>query len=308
MKIVIAGGTGFIGKALATVFSQRGDTVLILTRRPEKYPVVSGITAFSWLLDTSPPLENLLEGCDILINLAGEPLMKSRWSRARKEKIISSRTQATHLLIQALHKVHKRPDVFINASAIGWYGHRPFGEITEASPKGSGFLSQVCEVWEQESRKATTLGIRTVQARFGVILDQHGGFLNSLLPSFQWYLGGYPGDGSQWFSWIHLEDAVSALLFISETGSLEGPLNITAPHPIQMKAFCKQVGKRIKRPALIPCPAWILKWILQDMSEALLAGAKVFPEKLELAGYVFKYPTVQEALKATLPDAKHPSA
>ena len=308
MKVVIAGGTGFLGQALVTEFLKRDCSILLLTRSPEKVILQPRVSAFSWLAPDSPPLENLLEGTNILINLSGEPLMKSRWTRGRKEKIISSRTKPTQAIIQALHKVHKRPDVFINASAVGWYGHRPFGEVAESAPKGSGFLSQVCESWEQESRHASELGIRTIQARLGIVIDSKGGFLRSLLPIFKGFLGGYPGDGSQWFSWIHLQDAINAFLFICDTPGLEGPVNVTSPDPIQMKSFCKLLGKILKRPSFIPIPAWILRWLLQDMSEALLAGAKVIPEKLIEAQFPFTYPTLQEALKITLADAKQNQA
>ncbi len=300
MKIIIAGGSGFIGEAIVAKFSHQDHHILILSRHPEQVSVLDhgSVKVFSWLNETSPPLENLVEGADVIINLAGTPLMKTWWTRSRKKQILSSRLDASKALAEALHKTHKKPGLVITASAVGWYGHRPFGDVTETAPKGSGFLAMVCEAWEQESRALSELGIRSIQLRLGTVLEAKGGMLKLLAPIFKAFVGGPPGDGSQWLSWVHRDDVANAIAWIMTHPDLEGPVNLTSPEPVQMKKFCIMLGKILKRPSWVSVPAWVLRWLLQDTSEVMLAGAKVIPEKLILSGFVFQYPHLQEALQA----------
>lgn len=299
MKIIIAGGTGFIGGPLVEALVTRGHETVLLTRGPKKNTSF-GSRCLEWDGKISGLWAAEVESTDAVINLAGEPIAGKRWSAAQKEKIAGSRINATRVLVDALSKASSKPKVLINASAVGYYGNVPDGEVTEASPKGAGFLAEVCGRWEHEAMRAEALGVRTVILRTGVVLGKNSGALAKMLPPFRFFLGGPLGSGRQWFPWVHRDDVVQAVVFALENEGIAGPLNVTAPWPVTLRDFCATLGKVLKKPARAAVPAFVLKVLLGEMSAVLLEGQKAIPRKLLESGYAFKFPVLQDALEEIL--------
>ncbi len=301
MKVLVAGGTGFIGKRLLARLHQEGCEIVLLTRGKHPPASVENIArAESWDAKNPGEWQKEIETTDAVINLAGEPLIGKRWTSSQKEKIVKSRLETTRALIQAMRTAARKPKAFINASAVGYYGNVEEGEITENCPKGRGFLADTCEQWECEAQKAQELGIRTVILRTGIVLDKSGGALSKMLFPFRCFIGGPLGSGKQWVPWIHLEDVVEIILFALNHESLSGPVNVASPSPVRMKEFCAGLGKAVHRPSWIPVPGFILKILLGEMSEVLLGGQKVIAQKLLNSGYSFRFSKLDEAFRAAL--------
>ena len=300
MTIVLSGGTGFIGKALVKRLLEAGHTVMLLSRRPERsrQSGTESLQIISWDGRTLGAWVQGINGADAVINLAGETIAEKRWTAAQKAKILKSRIEATRALVSAIAQVKKRPSVLVNASAVGYYGDVESGDVTESHPKGKGFLADVCEQWEQEARKAEALGVRVVLLRTGIVLEKEGGALAKMLPPFKLFIGGPLGCGRQWIPWVHREDVIGAILFALERSRLSGAVNVTAPEPATMKQFCAALGKVIHRPSWAPVPAFALQVLLGEMSEMLLTGQRAIPQKLETSGYRFRYPNLEETLRA----------
>lgn len=297
MKIIVPGGTGFIGRAFIKRLVSEGHTVRVLTRSPHA-STDDSLMMIRWDAKTIGTWAKELEGADAVVNLAGESIAAKRWTTEQKRKIKESRVHSTRVLVEAMKGCAKRPRVFINASAVGYYGNVPEGSVTEEAPKGKGFLADVCEAWENEARKAEILGVRTVRVRNAVVLEKEGGALLKMLPPFLFFVGGPLGSGKQWFSWIHRADMIEILIFVLNHSSLSGPVNAAAPNPVRMTDFCKELGKAVKRPSWISVPAWVLRTLLGEMSEMLLEGQEVIPDQLLKAGFQFHYPKLGEALAA----------
>lgn len=296
MIVAIAGGTGFVGKALIHQLIKEGHEVRVLTRKVQSSQ--PGITWVSWLNKGDQP-EKELEGIHALINLAGESINAGRWSNERKEKLLSSRLEATQECLRIIHNLKKKPKVFINASAV------EAERVTDDSKplldfKGMDFLGTVTHRWEQEASKAVMLGIRTVYARFGIVLGPHEGALSRMLLPYRLFAGGKVGSGNQWVSWVHIADAVELILFAIEKPEIRGPLRITSPHPVTMNEMGKTIGKVLHRPHWLPVPGLALKLALGEMSLLVLDGSYVLPEKALAMGYQFRYPQLEEALKDLL--------
>lgn len=300
MKIILAGGTGFIGKALAAALEKNGHKVLILTRQGAPLKGSANIRYVSWNPPDTGEWEREVETADGLINLAGESIVAKRWTKAQKLKIMESRCDATQALVHAIRKVKTKPKVLVNASAVGFYGPRGDETLTEKDGPGNDFLAQTCKAWEAHAIRARDFGLRVVRARIGIVLDEGGGALAKMLPPFRMFLGGPLGNGRQWMSWIQLQDGVGLLQFALENPKVEGPLNTTAPHPVTMNEFAKTLGGVLGRPAVMRAPALALKVLLGEMSDMLLTGQKVHPEKALNLGYKFLHPTLREALEASL--------
>lgn len=299
MNIVVAGGTGFVGKTLVQRLVREGHRVVLLTRHPSGN-ALPNVQPCQWDGKNQGEWSQALHGADAVINLAGETISK-RWSKTQKEKIIQSRLDATHAIVTAIRAAQKRPKVLINASAIGFYGNVPEGKVTESHPKGTGFLADTCAAWEQAAGEAKSLGVRVVLMRLGVVLEKGGGALAKMLPPFQFFVGGPLGKGSQWFSWIHRDDLIGAILFALRHESLSGSVNATAPHPVTMKDFCRTLGRVMHRPSFAPVPEPVLKLLLGEMAqEMLLSGQRVEPAKLQESSYAFKHPLLEEALHTIL--------
>lgn len=301
MKIILAGGTGFIGKAFRESLTQKGHEVVILTRQVSRENDAGLRTRFRhW----NPPEEgtwaNELEGAGAVVNLAGEPIAGRRWSAAQKRRILESRTQTVAALVRALERRRAKPPVFLNASAVGYYGGRGAEAVTEETRPGNDFLAETCKAWEAEVRRAEEGGIRTVRLRIGIVLGEDGGALAKMLPPFRWGLGGPLGSGRQWMSWVHLKDVIGLIHFLLEKKEASGAFNAAAPNPVTMSEFARTLGRVLHRPAFFPAPAFLLRILLGEMAELLLTGQRVLPTRALEMGYPFRFPELEPALREIL--------
>lgn len=294
MKVAILGGSGFIGSHLTKHLVQRGHQVIIWTRNPEKEDTENPVIEVEkWPLEGTSEHQQL----DAVINLAGETI-NQRWTTQAKDRIVNSRVKTTSFLIRAIEEGAISPKTLINGSAVGYYGTSTDRQFTENDIQpGNDFLSKVTTAWENEADHATKLGLRLVKARFGVVLGKDGGALSNMLLPYKLFVGGRIGSGQQWLSWIHVKDVVELITFALENKKVEGVLNCTAPYPVRMDQFGKAAGKALKRPHWVPTPGFALKIILGEMSDLILTGQNVSPQKALDLGYQFHFPTVEEALK-----------
>ncbi len=301
MQVTLTGGTGFIGRALARRLLEQGHALHLLARRP---PEQAGLrAAFSvWHAEAGePPLESL-ERAEAVVHLAGEPVAQ-RWSEAAKERIRTSRVEGTRRLVGALARLERPPGVLISASAIGIYGSRGDEWLTETSPPGGGFLAEVVRQWEREAQAAEALGVRVVRLRIGVVLSREGGALARMLPAFRAGLGGRLGSGSQWMSWIHLEDLLELILFALRAPQLRGPVNAVAPNPVTNAEFTRALAAALRRPAIWRVPGFLLRALLGEMASVLLDSQRVRSEAARAAGFCFRRPELAEALRDLLAPA-----
>lgn len=300
MKVAIAGGSGFIGSALTKQLIAQGHHVYILTRKTNKKDSEQ-ITYVPWLSANHHP-EEKLEGIDAFINLAGESIAAKRWTSSQKERLLTSRVETVSASQHILKQLKKKPHVYLNASAIGYYGFSLTKTFTEKSaPEEENFLTTVAKQWEADAKQAAEqLGIRTVLLRFGLVLDKTAGALPKMLLPYQLFAGGNLGSGKQWYSWIHLADCIGMIIHALEEKQIEGALNVTAPNPVTMEQFGKELATVLKRPHWLPAPSFAIKLLLGEMSSLILEGQKVLPEKAIASGYRFKFPTIKEALEDLL--------
>lgn len=290
MNVLLAGGTGFIGQKLTKKLLQQGYHVYILTRNP-KTSTNKNITYIGYNHSISS-----LPSFSTVINLAGESLF-GYWTIKKKEAILNSRIDTTQFLIKIMKNAKTLPKVFINGSAVGFYGMSTEKTFTEKDTvPGSDFLAQVVFEWEQIAQQAELMGIRTVYARFGVVLGKDKGAFPMMSLPVKLYLGGKIGKGNQWISWIHVKDAVNVLLYSMNNKNIKGPLNVTAPDVVQNKEFMKTLAKVMNRPYWFPMPAWIMLLTVGEMSQLVTKGQHVYPEKLNKTDFKFSYPTLEEAL------------
>ena len=296
MNILITGGTGFIGSALSRELSNSGHKVIIASRRKTP-PKLENIEIVRWDIQT-PLSSEIMSGIDAVINLAGESLISGRWTKKRKERIMSSRVNTTRLLVESMKNANPKPKVLISVSAVGYYGPHGDEYVTEDFPPASDFLAEVCKAWEKEALKAQELGVRVVITRFGVVLESDGGALSKMAIPFKFFLGGHLGSGQQWFSWVHREDLIGFMKYALENESVSGHFNLTSPQPVTNKEFCSALGKALNRPSWFHVPAFMIKLTLGEVGKVLLTGQRVLPEKALKAGYQFKYPEINEALRA----------
>ena len=295
--ILLSGASGMMGSALQIALRNSGGDVRQLVRRT---PVDA--TQVFWDPAASRPVRlDALEGADAAIHLSGANVAVHRWTAKYKREIASSRIDSTRALAVALAGLQRPPRVLLVASATGIYGDRNEELLDESSPPGDGFLSGICQMWEQASEPTTRAGIRVVHLRFGVVLSRGRGALGKMLPAFRLGLGGRLGSGRQWMSWIAIEDAVAAAEFLMNTPAIAGAVNLTSPHPVRNAEFAQTLARCLHRPALVAVPAWALRLALGEMAEeALLASARVEPAKLLIAGFRFKYPHLDQALTAAI--------
>lgn len=300
MNIILSGGTGFIGKAVIGELVEKGHRVTLLTRHPDKvkhFPK-NFVKPELWDGRTLGPWAERMNEAEGVINLAGESIAAKRWTSAQKSRIVSSRIDATKLIVEAIRKAGKKPAVLVNASAVGYYGNVDDGIVNETYPKGKGFLADTCEVWESEAHAAEMLGVRVVIARIGVVLEKDGGALSKMIPLFNWAAGGPIGSGRQWFPWVHRDDVAGAIVYAIENAKLRGPVNVCAPELVTNKHFSEALARALHRPCWAPVPAFVLKAAFGEMSELLLTGQQAIPQKLYESGYPFRYPKLDEALAA----------
>ena len=299
MKIVIAGGSGFLGRPLVAALLHDGQSVAVLSRSAHTR-VAPGARAVAWDPEASSGAWAAeIDGAGAVINLAGEPIASRRWSAGQKRRIDQSRTAATRAIARAIGAAKAPPGVLISGSGVGYYG--PCGDeiVTEETPPGADFLATVCRHWEGEAAAAATAHTRVVCIRTGLVLERDGGALPKMLPPFQVGAGGRVGSGRQYWPWIHRQDWIDLVRFALQTPSLSGPLNATAPEPVTNAAFARTLGRALRRPAVMPAPAFAMRLLLGEMADALLlSGQRALPAAAERHGYTFRYRELDAALAA----------
>jgi uncharacterized protein (TIGR01777 family) len=302
MKILITGSTGLVGTALTQDLQRAGHTVCRLVRPGTSTQAIGNSQGFdvSWNPVTGE-LGGAAVGADAVVNLAGASIAEKRWTSQRKQLLRSSRVDTTRALVQAIAKMSARPRVLISASATGIYGNRGDETLTESSQPGTDFLSGIAREWESEALKAEALGIRVVRARFGIILAKHGGALPQMMRPFQFGVGGKIGPGTQWLSWITLDDTIAILCSALENADITGPLNLVSPQPVTNAQFTKILASAVHRPALFPAPAFALRLLLGEMADALLLSSqRVLPAHLQKLNHQFLHADLSTALAAVL--------
>ena len=297
MKILITGGTGFIGSALTRSLTDQGYEVTVLSRNPDSVEKICGpgIKALNNLNQLKP--EDTFQA---IINLAGAPIFDARWSDARKQIIRDSRIGLTKRLVASMARMAVKPELLISGSAIGYYGDQGDTVLTEQSAAHKDFSEQLCTDWENEAKKAEQLGVRVCLIRTGLVLAEGGGLLKRMLLPFRLGLGGRLGDGQQWMSWIHRQDWIAIARLMINDSSMQGAYNATAPNPVTNSEFARTLAHCLNRPALLPVPAWLLKILLGEMSGLVLGSQRVMPERLLALGFKFQYTDLSSALNQVL--------
>ena len=294
MRIIVAGGSGFLGRALVDACRGGGHEVMVLTRRPR------GAGDVQWAPTTrSGAIVDLLEHADAVVNLAGEGIADRRWTDERKAAILDSRVTATRMLADAILACSSPPAVFLSASGVGYYGVRDGEPKTEDSPQGDDFLASVCSAWEAEATRAATT-TRVVLLRTGLVLARNGGALPRMALPFHFFVGGRVGSGRQYMSWIHIDDWVAMVRWALKVDAVRGPLNVTAPAPVTNSEFSRALARAMRRPALLPVPSVALRAILgAEMADSLLLGGqRAVPQKAQDLGCGYGYRTADAALGA----------
>lgn len=300
MKILITGGTGFIGRHLCSQLLAQDHELTVLTRRPLTHDPLFGsakVTAISDLQDWKAD-----QAHDAIINLAGEPIMARRWSQSRKQVLWDSRVTLTQQLVECIRRANVKPSVFISGSAIGIYGDQGDLELDEDSSGENGFSQQLCREWESAASVAADLGVRVCMLRTGLVVGRQGGFLQQMLLPFRLGLGGRIGTGRQWMSWVHLDDHICMTQRLLASPAAGGAYNVTSPNPVTNAEFTRILAKELHRPAVIPVPAALLKLAVGEMSELLLGSQRVLPRKALALGFKFNYETLEPALRNALGD------
>ncbi|UAC49832.1 TIGR01777 family oxidoreductase [Bacillus aquiflavi] len=294
MKIVIAGGSGFIGRKLTNILLSKGHEIVILTRKDKKSS--GNVSYVKWLEKGTSP-ESELKNADALINLAGFSINDGRWNANHQKQIYDSRMAATDELFRIISLLDKKPSVLINASAIGIYPASKSAIYTEDSVEtANNFLGKTVYDWENKAKQVEAQAIRAVFMRFGVVLGNEGGALPLMALPYKLFVGGTVGSGEQWVSWVHVMDAVRAIVFALENDNLRGPVNVTSPSPVQMKDFGKTIGSVLHRPHWFPVPSFVMKLVLGQKSALVLEGQLVIPKVLKDEGFQFKFPSLNSAL------------
>ncbi|MCJ2165625.1 TIGR01777 family oxidoreductase [Pseudodesulfovibrio sp. S3] len=299
MRAIIAGGTGFIGRALVRELKEHGWEIVVLSRNPGKVAAVfdTGVIGMPWDNGDWP---DMIEPDTAVVNLAGEDIAGGRWTGARKRRILDSRVRAGERIVQAVKKAGVAPGVLIQASAVGYYGPCGNTPVNEYAESGKGFLAEVTRRWESSTSGLEELGSRRCIVRTGVVLGQ-GGALKRMLPPFRYFLGGPPGSGFQGVSWIHLHDEVRAIRFLMENPEASGPYNLTSPNPVNFRKFAHALGTVLNRPYKTPVPPFALRLLFGEMAdEVLLSGQLALPERLMKAGFTFGFPDLRDALRDIL--------
>ncbi|MHC4842433.1 MAG: TIGR01777 family oxidoreductase [Planctomycetota bacterium] len=298
-KIVITGATGFIGQALCNKLAMDFN-VVALTRNERKAKSVFGdsVEIVNWDGKSIGKWQSCVDGCDVIVNLAGANVASGRWTVKRKEDILHSRLDTIFILAEAINVSERKPKVFIQSSAIGYYGSRSEEKLDEDSEGGDGFLAKVCREIEKASEGIETAGSRLVIIRSGVVLGSGGGALPRMIKPFRFYAGGFLGNGKQWMSWISLDDEIAAIKHLLEHENIKGVFNLTSPEPVINREFFKTIARVLKRPCWLTVPAIALRNFLGQLAEELLLGSqRVYPKRLLEEGFKFKYSDLESALK-----------
>jgi uncharacterized protein len=301
MKILMTGGTGFVGSYLSERLVKEGYEVTILVRPGEKVakPPLSGISLLEGDPSRKGAWQDAVRTHDGAINLAGASIF-SRWTDEKKRVIRESRLKTTQNIVEAIDARRGGAFTLLSTSAVGYYGFHGDEELTEDSPSGHDFLATLAVDWEAEALKAREKGTRVVLTRFGIVLGGGGGVLGQMVPLFKWFVGGPIGNGRQWFSWVHSSDLTEAFVFLLKHQEVSGPVNVCSPQPVRNKDLARVLGRVFHRPSLLPAPAFAVKLVLGEFGSVILEGQRVLPKKLLESGYVFQHPRIEEALASII--------
>lgn len=294
MHTVITGGTGFIGAALASRLTARGDTVTILSRRPaDDEGAVRYIRSLDALADDA--------AVDAVINLAGAPLAGRRWNSAYKEQIVASRIETTRAVVALCARLVRPHEVLLSASAIGYYGPHKDEKLNEISPSSHCFSSDLCQLWEKEARAAEAFGVRVCLLRLGVVLDRDGGAMTEMARPFKLGLANWIGSGEQWLSWVHREDVLAAIQWLLQLPEASGAYNLTAPEPVTSRGFCDAMKRHTRTLLTLPMPAAVMRFMVGEVAdELLITGQRVLPARLLDEGFAFRFADIDAALQDIL--------
>lgn len=298
MQIAVIGATGLIGRAVCRHLAAGGHDVLALARDESRARSVlpTAVRVVRWDSRDTKTVAECLAGTDAVINLAGEPVAERRWTPEYRQRLTDSRVGVTRALVEALREAREPPRVLLNASAVGYYGDRGDELLTEESARGTGFLAELCAAWEDAALEAASTGTRVVLLRTGVVLSTEGGMFARMAPVFRAFVGGPIGSGRQWVPWIHIADEVRLILWALESGTVQGPLNLTAPAPVRMVEFARTMGEVLRRPSLLPVPPRVLRAVAGDIAEVTMASQRVLPAAAARHGFEWSFPTLREAL------------
>ena len=294
MEILVTGGTGFVGSYLTQAMLRMGHRVTITGFRSSP-PEIShpGFRMISADTTRKGSWQDALKTSDVVINLAGISIFH-RWTDTYKQQIYDSRILTTRQVVEGMTADH--PQILVSASAVGYYGSRGDDNLSEIEPCGSDFLSRVAKDWEEEAFLAAKKNIRVVTTRLGVVLGRNGGALKQMVTPFRWFAGGPMGSGKQWFSWVHIDDIVNALLFIIKASEIQGPVNLCSPHPVTQKELAQTLGAVLHRPAVVPAPSAAIRLVLGEFANTLLFSHRAVPDQLLKSGFVFEFPNLKDAL------------
>jgi len=297
MKILITGGTGFVGAQLTSWLLRKGHEVTVLSRFPKESK--GEIPSVSYL--QSDPTEkgnwqSVINDHDVIINLAGASIFR-RWTEETKRAIRESRILTTRNIVEGINPNRAKSMTLFSTSAVGYYGFHGDEELTEDSSPGDDFLARMAVEWEEEALKAREKGSRVVITRFGIVLGKGGGALSQMIPLFRKFVGGPIGSGLQWFSWVHMEDLTEAFIFLLARPQISGPVNLCSPNPVRNRDLAKALGEVLKRPSFIPAPGFMIRLVLAEFGSVILEGQRVIPRRLLESGFVFRYPDIGKALE-----------
>ncbi|PWB50912.1 MAG: TIGR01777 family protein [Anaerolineales bacterium] len=301
MRIMMAGGSGLIGRELASLLVASGDEVLILSRNPTKVPAMVGIGAIPWDGKTVQEWAREVDNCEVIINLTGENLSgkgfpPTRWTEKRKQLLVQSRVESGKVLTKAIELARRKPSVFVQASGIDYYASESPKVITEEDPAGNDFLARLSVEWEASSKPVEAMGVRRIVTRNGIVLSKRGGALPLLMLPYKLWVGGRMGSGKQVYSWIHIKDEIEAIRYLIMHNDAQGVYNLTSPSPLSNDEFGRTLGKVLKRPHYFPVPATAMKLALGEVASMVLEGDRVVPKRLLELGYQFKFPFLADAL------------
>jgi len=298
-RVIITGGSGLIGQALAADLLKDGYEVIVLSRNAQRRGanLPSGMRFEQWDGTSAQGWGHLVEQGAAIVNLAGENIGERRWTETRKQAIIESRLRAGKAVSEAVAQARNKPGVVIQASAIGYYGAHTDEILTEKSPPVDDFMSRICQQWEPATAPVEQAGVRRVVVRSGVVLSRRGGAFPRMIMPFNFFAGGPLGSGKQWISWIHVRDEVAGLRFLIDNPNASGVYNLTSPYPLKNVDFERAIGGVMRRPAIIPTPAFAIRLLFGEMAITVLEGQRVVPERLEKEGFVFHFPRIEEALR-----------
>jgi len=297
MKILITGGTGFVGTQLTSRLIQDNHEVTLLSRSAKRSGETSrGMSYLQGDPTQKGAWQEAIKNHDAVINLAGASIF-SKWTEEHKRAIRESRLNTTRNIVEGMPSSPPKQFTLLSTSAVGYYGFCGDEELTEESPHGEDFLAQIAVEWEREALKAGDKGARVVITRFGIVMGEKGGALSQMIPLFKKYIGGPIGSGRQWFSWVHIKDLAEAFTFLLRHPEISGPVNICSPNPVKNEDLAKALGKALHRPSFIPAPAFLVKLALGEFGSVILEGQRVIPKRLLDSGFAFQYPEIDKALQ-----------